>query len=49
MGNKNVLSANNLALVESASERSFLQIKNNNCPRMEPSGTPAVTFVHVET
>ena len=30
MGNKDVSSANNLALVESASERSFIQIKNNN-------------------
>ena len=46
--NKDALSANNLALVESPSERLFIKIKNNNRPRMETWGTPAMTFVHVE-
>ena len=47
--NKDVLFPNNLALVESPSERSFISIKNNNGPRIKPWGTPAVAFVHVET
>ena len=48
--NKDVSSANNLALVKSPSERFILiQIKNNNGPRMELWGAPAVTFVQVET
>ena len=33
--NKDAPSANNLALVESPSERLFIKIKNNNRPRME--------------
>ena len=46
---KDASSAANLTLVESPSERSFIKIKNNNGPRIEPSSTPAVTFVHAET
>ena len=36
-------------LERSPSERSLIQIKNNNGPRMEPWGTPRMTFVHMET
>ena len=48
MENKDVSSANNFAFLESPSERSFIQIKNNNGLIMEHWCTPPVTFVHVE-
>ena len=47
--NKDVSSANNLAFVESPSERSLILIKNNNGLRMEPWGTPGMTFSSLET
>ena len=41
-------SANNLAIDERASARSFIYIKNKSGPNMEPCGTPAVTSAQEE-
>ena len=46
--NKDVSSAKSFALDERPSLRSLMQIKNNKGPRMEPWGTPVLTFFHVE-
>ena len=40
------LSSKNPAFVVSPSERSFIQVKNNNCPRIDPCGTHASIFVY---
>ena len=39
-------SANNFALEDRSPDKSFMYIKNNNAPKMQPWGTPAVTFIH---
>ena len=40
--------ANNLGFETKFSGKSFMYIKKSNGPRIEPWGTPASTFVHVE-
>ena len=45
---RNVSSANNFVLEDKSPDKSFIQIKNNNGPRVEPWGTPALTFSHVD-
>lgn len=47
--NIDLSSTNNCTLVESSTERSSTKIKNNNDSRIEPWGTPTVTFFNVET
>ena len=41
-------SANNLGFETEFAGKSFMYIKKSNGPRIEPWGTPASTFVHVE-
>ena len=41
--NKDVLSAKRLVFEDNPSDRSLIYIRNNNGPRMEPWGTPALT------
>ena len=42
------LSANNLGFENKFSGKSFIYIKKSNGPRIEPWGTSASAFVHVE-
>ena len=44
--NRDVSSANSFALENRSPDKSFIYIKNNNGPKMEPCGTPALTFRH---
>ena len=44
--NRDVSSVNNFVLEDRSPDKSFMYIKNNNGPKMEPWGTPAVTFCH---
>ena len=44
--NRDASSANNFALEDRAPDKSFMYIKNNNGPKMEPWRTPAVTFCY---
>ena len=44
---KEVSSANNLVLDDNSSAKSFMYIKKSSGPSIEPSGTPALTLVHV--
>ena len=46
--NKEVSSAKRFALVERPFVRSLMYIKNNKARSMEPWGTPALKFFHVE-
>ena len=48
MKKREVSSAKSLVLEDKRSAKSLIYIKNNNGPRMEPRGTPAVTLVHEE-
>ena len=41
---RDVSSANSFALEDKSPDKSFMYIKNNNGPKMEPWGMPAVTF-----
>ena len=44
--NRDALSANSFALEGRSSNKSFIYIKNNTSPRIEPWGSPTVTFCH---
>ena len=46
--NRDVLLANSFALEDRSPDKSFMYIKNNNCPKMEPGGTPAVPFRNLD-
>ena len=46
--NRDVSSVNNFALEGSLPDKSFLYIKDNNDPKMEPLWTPAVTFRYAD-
>ena len=46
--NRDVSPANNFVLEGSSPNKSFLYIKNNNDPKMEPWWTSAVTFRHTD-
>ena len=46
--NRDALLANNFALEDRSPDKSFMYIKNNNCPKMEPPGTPAVPFRNLD-
>ena len=48
MEKRKVSSAKSLILEDKSSAKSLICIKNNNGPRMEPWGTPALTLVHEE-
>ena len=43
-----VSSANNLGFETKFSGNSFMYIKKSKGPRIEPRGTPASTFAHIE-
>ena len=45
---RDVSSANYSTLEDNSSDKSFRSIKNNNTPRIEPSGMPTVTFSNVD-
>ena len=45
---REISSAKSLVLEDKPSDKSLIYIKNNNGPRMEPWGTPALTLVHKE-
>ena len=47
--NKGVSSAKSLAFEDNPSEKSWIYIKNNNGPSMEPRGTPTLTSDQLET
>ena len=44
--NREVSSANSLALDDKPSGKSLIQIKKSNGPKIDPWGTPALTLVH---
>ena len=46
--NREVSSANSLALDDKPSGKSLIQIKKSNGPKIDPWGTPALTLVHEE-
>ena len=46
--NREVSSANSLALDDKPSGKSLIQIKKSNGPKTDPWGTPALTLVHEE-
>ena len=48
MEKREVSPAKRLVLEDKPSIKSLIYIKNNNSPRMEPWGTPALTLVHEE-
>ena len=48
MEKREVSSAKSLVLEDKPSVKSLIYIKNNNGPRVEPWGTPALTSVHEE-
>ena len=46
--NREVSSANSLALDDNPSGKSLMQIKKSNEPKVDPRGTPALTLVYEE-
>ena len=47
--NKKASSVNNLVLDDNSSAKSFMYIKKNSGPSIEPCGTPVLTLVYVKT
>ena len=46
--NREVSSANSLALDDKPSDKSLIEVKITNGPKIDPWGTPALTLVHEE-